>query len=217
MFSLQAKIRKKIGRKTEALRKKGILPAVLYGSGIKNLNLEINEKEFIKTYKEAGESSLISLKVKDNSQEKDFQVLIHQVEKDPLTEGFLHIDLYCPSLEKEIEVEVPLMFKNESLAARDLGGILVKEVQKVTVKGLARNLPREIEVDVGKLKTFEDRIAIKDLILPKGVTIQRDKEDIVALVVLPAKEEEIVKEEVPTPTPEKEEGGEMKEVEKEKK
>lgn len=185
MFSLKATIRKKRGRQTRGLRKKGVLPAVLYGEAVKNLSLEIQEKEFEKIYQEAGESSLISLE----ADAKKYEVLIHQVAKDPLKGRFLHIDFYHPSTKKEVEAEIPLVFKGEPPAVKDLGGTLVKELQQVEVKGLARNLPREIEVDVTILKAFEDRVRIKDLTIPEGVSILKNKEEIVALVVPPEKEE----------------------------
>ena len=63
MLTLSSKIRKELGKKVKSLRKEGILPAVLYGHKIKNLNLELDLKEFEKIYKEAGESSLIKLKI----------------------------------------------------------------------------------------------------------------------------------------------------------
>jgi len=68
MLLLPAKIRKNLGKKVKILRKKDVLPAVLYGPKIKNLNLEVDAKEFEKVYKEAGESSLVSLKVEGEKQ-----------------------------------------------------------------------------------------------------------------------------------------------------
>ena len=80
MIELKAKVRKKFGRKTNSLREKGIIPAVLYGIGIKNVAVEVDEKEFEKVYKEAGESSLISLEVDS----KKYQVLIHDIAQDQI-------------------------------------------------------------------------------------------------------------------------------------
>ena len=61
MLSLSAKIRKDLGKKVKVLRKKGIIPGVLYGPKIKTAQpLELDEKEFEKIYQEAGESSLIT-------------------------------------------------------------------------------------------------------------------------------------------------------------
>lgn len=191
MLLLKAQTREKFGRQTKLLRKQGILPAVLYGEGIENLCLEVNEKEFEKIFHEAGESSLIKLEIDGGkSKAKKVEVLIHDIYRDPVSEKFLHIDFYHPSTKRQVVVEVPLVFEGKSLAVKDLGGLLLKEIQMIEVKGLAQNLPKEIKVDIEKLKTFEDRVLVEDLILPEEVSIMRDKKDIVALVVMPKEEKE---------------------------
>jgi len=214
MLSLRAKIREKFGKQTKSLRKQGIIPAILYGEKVENTPLEVDEKEFEKVYKEAGESSLISLEIEGKNPQK-FQVLIHDIDRDPLTGKFIHIDFYHPSSRKEVEAEIPLVLEGEAPAQTELGGILVKEIQVVEVRGLAQNLPREIKVDVTPLKTFEDRILIKDLKVPEGVTILRAPDEIVALCTppeeeveeeVPVEEEKSAEEEKPKPTDEKKEG-----------
>lgn len=193
MLSLSAKIRKEFGKKVKNLRKKGIIPAVLYGPEIKKtLSLEIDEKQFEKVYKEAGESSLISLEI--SNQKQKIPVLIHEVESDPLTEKPIHVDFYQPSLEEEVEATVPIIFEGEAKAVKDLGGTLVKNISEIEVKALPQKLPKEIKVNVVGLKTFEDSILIKDLKLPEGVKILKDSDEIVAKVSPPEKvEEELVK------------------------
>jgi len=212
MPTLSAKIREKVGKKVKDLREKGILPAVLYGHKIKNLNLEVDSKEFEKIYKEAGESSLIKLKIKNDASLKlktelpketkvkkrtesslpvdEFLVLIHDIQFDPLTDKPIHIDFYQPELKEEVEVTVPLIFEGEAPAVKDLGGTLVKNISEVEVKALPQNLPHEIKVDIGNLKTFEDNILIKDLIVSKEVKILKEPEEIVAKVTQPEKVEE---------------------------
>jgi large subunit ribosomal protein L25 len=186
MISLSVKARKELGKKVKNLRKKGILPAVLYGPKIKNLNLEIDLKEFEKVYQEAGESSLISLEI----ERKKLPVLIHEVQRDPLTEKPIHIDFYQPSLKEEIEAMVPLIFEGESRVVKELGGTLVKSISELKVKALPQNLPHEIRVEVSQLETFEDKIFIKDLKLPEGIKILRPGEEILAFVSPPEKVEE---------------------------
>ena len=206
MLTLSSKIRKEVGKKVKSLRQQGILPAVLYGHKIKNLNLEVDSKEFEKIYSKAGESSLITLviaKGKDeaeaeasslslNVEEKKqkFLVLIHDIQFDHLTEKPIHIDFYQPELKEEVEVTVPLIFEGEAPAVKDLGGTLVKNISEVEVKALPQNLSHEIKVDIGNLKTFEDNILIKDLIVSKEVKILKEPEEIVAAVARPEKVEE---------------------------
>ena len=186
MLSLSAKIRKDLGKKVKVLRKKGILPGVLYGPKIETRPLEIDLKEFEKIYKEAGESSLISLEI----DKKKFLVLIHEVKLDSLTEKPTHVDFYQPRLEEEVTAEVPLVFEGEAPAVKDLGGTLVKNISEVEVKALPQNLPHEIKVNIDRLKTFEDSILIKDLIVSKEVKILKEPKEVVAAVSPPEKVEE---------------------------
>lgn len=220
MISLSAKIRNTLGKKVKNLRKEGLLPAVLYGPEIKNLLLETDLKEFEKVYKEAGESSLISLQVNPSTgsgQVKKFSVLIHEIKKDPLTGEPVHVDFYQPILTEEVEAAVPIVFEGESLAVKELGGTLVREIQELEVKALPQNLPHEIKVNIEKLKTFEDEIFIKDLQLPKDVKIQRKSDEIVAVVTPPEKVEEELEKPIEEKVEEVEEVAEEKKKEKEEK
>lgn len=121
-------------------------------------------------------------------------VLIHDIERDPIVGNPIHIDFYQPNLEEEIEAKVPLIFEGEALAVKDLGGTFVKNVSQVVVKAKPQNLPKEIKVAIGSLKTFEDSIMVKDLPVQEGVKILGDLNNIVAFVAQPQKiEEELVK------------------------
>ena len=212
MIELKVKIREKFGRKTKELRRKGVIPAVLYGAEIENIPLSVEEKEFNRVFREAGESSLVKLKIEGKKlKNPEPEVLIHEIQRDPLSGRITHIDFYHPSLRKEVEAEIPLVFEGVPRACKDLGGTLVKEIQTIEVRGLARNLPREIKVNTEKLKTFEDRILVSDLQVPEGVKILREPEEIVALVTPPQEEEEereAIEEEKPIEGEKSEEKGE---------
>ncbi|GAG35264.1 unnamed protein product, partial [marine sediment metagenome] len=153
---------------------------------IKNQPIEINLKEFKEIYKEAGGSSLISLEVGGTK----YLVLIHEIKKHPLTGELVHVDFYQPILTEEVEATIPLVFEGESLAVKELGGTLVREIQEVEVKALPQNLPHEIKVNIETIKTFEDEILIKDLEVPKDVKIQKSPDEIVVNIVPPQKVEE---------------------------
>ncbi|MFC1789564.1 50S ribosomal protein L25 [Patescibacteria group bacterium] len=207
MISLSVKNRKDVGKNLNNMRSKGLLPGVLYGPKMKTSHLEIDAKEFEKVYKEAGGSSLISLQ---DGKEKHL-VLIHDVQLNPLTLKPTHIDFYQPSLKKEIEAKVPLVFEGEAPAVKELGGTFVKNISEIEVKALPQNLPHEIKTDITKLKTFEDDILVQDLKVPEGVKILKGAEDIIAFVAPVEK----VEEELAKPAEEKIE--EVEKVEKEKK
>jgi large subunit ribosomal protein L25 len=207
MINLEAKTRKETGKKVKSLRKKGIIPAVLYGPKTETLSLEVNQKEFEKVFREAGESSLIQLSVGP----KKFLTLIHALEIDAISQKPIHIDFYQPRLDEEITVVVPLVFEGEAPAVKELGGTLVKNIHELEVKALPQHLPHEIRVNIEKLKTFEDAVLIKDLIIPPEVKVLKGQEEIIVLVTPIEK----VEEELQKPVEEKVE--EVAKVEKEKK
>ncbi len=213
MLTLKAKTRSILGRKTEDLRQKGLLPAVLYGPGFKNLNLEIDAKEFINVFQETGRTSFLRLEVDDKSAKKPkaFLVLVHNLQKDPLTLAISHIDFYQPLSTKEIKVMVPLVFDLEAPAVKNLGGTLLKNIQEIQVQALPQNLPHEIKVNLSSLDELGKTILVKDLQVPQGAKMLKHPEEIVAQVMAAEK----IEEELEKPVEEKIE--EVKVVEKEKK
>ena len=189
MISLSVKERKEKGKNAKKTREKGFIPAVLYGPKIKeNRLLEVEKKAFQEVYKEAGESSLISLEIEKEN--KKYPVLIYEVQIQPLSGEIVHIDFYQPSLDEEVETTVPLVFEGLAPAVKELGGTLIKNISEIEVKALPLKLPKEIKVNVETLKTFDDEITIADLKVPEGVKIIKEPGEAVALVVPPEKVEE---------------------------
>ena len=172
-------------------REKEIIPGILYGPGLENVVLEVNSKEFDNIYKEARESSLVSLESSEGS--KKYLVLINDIQKDPLSGEIIHIDFYQPNLKKRVEVSVPLIFVGLPPAVKELGGTLVKNFSELEVKALPEKLPNEIKVNVEKLITFEDTITIADLGTIEGVEILKEASEIIALVTPIDIEEETTK------------------------
>ncbi len=191
MLELLVKIRSELGRQASKVREKGFIPAVLYGQGVKNLNLSVDYNIFEKAYKEAGESTLIKLKIKDGETEKERVVLIHDLTRDPVTDRFVHVDFKQIKMDKAIKVEVPLVFVGESEAVKTEGGVLVKSIQSVEIEALPQDLIHEIEVDISVLETFDDNIYIKDLKIPDTVKLTVDSEEVIASVTPPRSEEEL--------------------------
>ncbi|MDO8524344.1 MAG: 50S ribosomal protein L25 [bacterium] len=187
MTLLTAKIRDK-KEDVQSLRKQGFMPGVLYGEGTKNVSVSVSGKELEKTLTDAGETSIIVLDIDG----KKVDVLIHQIAKDPVSGKIIHIDFFHPSSKKKIEAEIELVFEGESEAVKSGGCILIKELKEIKVKGLAKDLPKELIVDISVLKAVEDRVLVKDLPLPSGIEVfGHHPEDIVAHVALPREEKEM--------------------------
>jgi large subunit ribosomal protein L25 len=214
-LELKAQTRENVGKNLESLRKQGIVPAVVYGSNHKPISIQVNYEELRKVFEKAGESTLIGLKL-----DKEVKnVLIHEIAKDPITGNFIHVDFYQVRMDKEIKAEVPLIFEGEAPAVKVLEGVLVKAMNHIEVEALPKDLPREIKVDISVLDTFDKNIRIKDLILPEGVKVNINSEEMIVSVLPPRTEEEIkATEEKPAETIEPElVKDEKKEVEEESK
>jgi len=124
MISLDAKIRKDFGKKTKSLKMQDRVSAVVYGPGVKNVSVDVDEKEFKKVFQKAGESSLIDLLVEGEKK----PVLIKEIQRNPITDRVIHIDFFQASLKEEVEVMVPLVFEGVAFAEKDLGGTLNKGI-----------------------------------------------------------------------------------------
>jgi large subunit ribosomal protein L25 len=192
MLSLNATIRTELGSKSQSVRKQGQIAAVVYGPGVKNASIKVDEKEFRKVLKSAGESSLVELLIDGEKR----PVLINKIQKDPITDNIIHVDFFQASLKEEVEVAVPLVFEGSAPAEKDLGGTLNKNLLEIEVKALPLNLPHEIKVNIESLKTFEDAILVKDLVLPKDVSVSKDPNEIVASVLAPQNIEEELAQEI---------------------
>jgi len=185
---LQAQQRTLVGRKSRQLRATGEIPAIVYGSGIQPSSITINRNAFLKTYKQAGESSIVELAVGEN---EPLHVLIQDTQIDPLLNEVTHVDFRSIDMNKEIEASVQLEVTGESPAVKALGGTLVLSRDYVTVRCLPAKLVRSLAVDISKLATFEDSIRVKDLVLPDGMTIIDQSTLSIAAVEAPRSEEEM--------------------------
>ncbi|PIQ91781.1 MAG: 50S ribosomal protein L25 [Parcubacteria group bacterium CG11_big_fil_rev_8_21_14_0_20_39_14] len=199
MYILEVKLRQITGKKVKSLRESGVLPAVLYGPKIKKaLALEVDYEKFKELYQKVGESSLIKLKIDEShtietkmrdKEEKD--VLIRGVQKDVLSDKFLHADFYEVLMTEKIKLTVPLKFRGSSEAVKSLGGILIKNITELEIEALPGDIPKELNVDLSKLETFEDNIKVKDIEVSPEVKIIAGPEEIVVLVAPPRAEEEL--------------------------
>lgn len=192
MIELKASVRGITGRKTKELRKENIIPAVVCGHGLKSLSIQVASLDFKKSFEQAGESSLIDLKIEGQD---DRKVLIHEIQYHPLTDKVEHIDFYQVKEGEKIEVEVDLEFVGVSRAVKDLNGILIHELEKVEVECLPKDLIRSIEVDLSQLAEINDIIRVGDLKVSENIKILSDPENSVVAVKAPSSKEEDVPQE----------------------
>ncbi len=183
--TLQIEKRAITGKKLEKLRQEGKLPAVVYGPKQEAVLITLDKGNFEKMLKEAGESTVINLAGLD----EEIEVLVHDVAFNPAKGGVMHVDFYAIEKGKEITVHVPLEFVGEAPATKT-GGSLTKVLHEIEITCKPSALPQHIEVDVSGLDDFEKQIHVKDLVIPAGVKVGNDAEEVVALVQEVKEEEE---------------------------
>ncbi len=187
-LKLEAKGRELVGKKIFQLRKQDLIPAVLYGNKVKNENLSVSYSEFEKIFSEAGESTIIDLKIDGG---KTVKTIVADIQRDPVKNRIIHVDFHEIKMDEEINANIPINFVGDSRLIKEEGGSLVHSISEVEIRCLPGDLIHEIEVDISVLNDFDDVIAIKDLKLPKGVEITgHEDDDVVCLMVKPKHEEE---------------------------
>ena len=177
MTTLQAQFRK-TSENLDAIRQTGNIPAVFYGAGKDSTPISVPAMAFEKALKEAGESTTIRLALPDG----ELDVLIHDIQLDPVKHIPVHSDFLVVDMNKPIDVMVGLEFIGVAPAVKNGLGVLTKVMHEIEVKGLPKNIPHVIEVDISTLETLENQIHVKDLKLPAGVETPAHADEVVALV-----------------------------------
>lgn len=183
-MELTATKRSVIGKGVQALRTTGFIPAVVYGAKEPSAAVAVSYKDFAKAYEEAGESGVVSLVVDGDTK----NVLIYEVDLDPLTNLPRHVDFYAIEKGQKIETEVPIVFVGEAPAVKELGANLIKVLHELKIEADATMIPHEITVDVSGLTAIDQQIEAKDLVLPAGVTLVTKPDEVIAIIA-PAVEE----------------------------
>jgi large subunit ribosomal protein L25 len=178
--------------KANELRKKGFIPAVYYGPKETATPITLSGAIFKKIWRDAGESSVLTLKVDG----KELEALIHDVSSHPVSGEPEHVDFYIIEKGKKVTVTVPLEFIGTSPAVKDMGGVLMKVAHEIEIEAMPKDLPHSIDVDISILDNFDKQITVGDIKLPNGVEVVGNIEEVVAMVH-EAKEEVIEEVEAP--------------------
>ncbi len=185
MLTLEAQKRSIFGKALRKSRGTGLLPAIIYGGKMEAESLFIDTGTFKKVWREAGESTIVSIKTAEGTKD----TLIHDVSFHPVSGEPLHVDFYAIDTKKPIEVSVPLEFVGVSGAVKNLGGILVKVLHELRIEVLPKELPHSLSVDISKLDNIGDQLIAKDISLPSSASLVTNSEEVVAIISI-AKEEE---------------------------
>ena len=209
-LALAATSRTEKGRHVHALRRRGMVPAVLYGHRVEPTSLAIEERGLQRVWHRAGRSHLVDLTL-DGGQAR--KVLIRELQVDPRSANVLHVDLFAVNLREKLTVDVPLIPVGESpVVSEEKIGVLQQIVNAVKVECLPTDIPAQLTVDISGLVAIDEGVHLRDVPLPEGVTLAHglDPDELVVKVapIRVAVEEEEAAEEAEAAEEGAAEGGE---------
>ncbi len=180
---LKASYRKDIGKGfARRLRKDGFVPAVVYGSKTEPVLLSVNSAELMKILKGKEENVFINLHV-DNGKKIEKFTLIKELQIEPVSGKFLHIDFFEIDKKQAITLDIPIHFTGVAPGV-ETGGDLHHVKRDIKVSCLFAVLPEFVEVDVSGLN-IGDSIKVHDIKLPEGITVLDPEDTIIASVTAP--------------------------------
>ena len=180
-LELEVTKREIIGKKVRFLRREGTLPVNLYGSGIKSMPLQVDNKSIKQVLSQAGKTDLITLKIAGTKTPR--KVLVREVQINRLTDELLHIDFYRVKMTEKIKAEVPLVFVGEAPVLRhSKNSSLLRLINSLTIEALPDALPHNFEIDVSNIEDLNQAIYVKDINLGEGVTLVGDPEQLIVKV-----------------------------------
>ena len=179
---LEAQVRE-VGTKHKIaeIRNQGGIPGVVYGVGEKNIVITINAKSFDKLlHSGAGKNTIINLKIGSISK----TAIVKEIQRDMLTQMPIHVDFHAISLQKKIEVSVPVHVIGIATGVKLSGGVMEHVLREIKVSCLPTEIPKSINVDVSALEIGQS-ITVKDLPEMKGVDLLEDASGILVNIVAP--------------------------------
>lgn len=186
---LECEVRDALGTgAARRLRNSGAVPAVVYGKGVKNFAVAVDEAILGRLLREGVSGKLIQLRVKDGRGAQEKTVVVKEIQRDPIKGNVIHVDFQEVSLTEEISTTVPVVLVGEDRRKND-GGILEHLLWSLDIRALPTAIPERVEVDVSGLG-IGDTIHVKDLVLPEGVKAITPPDEMVVSILAPTKAEE---------------------------
>lgn len=187
-YKLSLEKRELTGKKLKVLRASGLIPSVVYGGK----EPVLAASEYVATEKilgQAGYHSPVDLDVAG----KKHLAIVKDVQIDPVSRKIVNIEFQAISANEVVEATTPIVIVNfeASEASKIYHFALTQSMEEIDVKAKPADLPKELTIDATNLKEVDDKLTIKDIILPNGVEFadkEMDAEQVVASLYDPAAE-----------------------------
>jgi large subunit ribosomal protein L25 len=171
------------------LRKKGHIPAVVYGVGFGNISVEVQEKELFAALKQNPRAILQATITGHGIQ----PVLVRAIQKDTLTGKWIHIDFHQINMHEKIETKAVIHYSGEPVGLKE-GGVVQVEIHEVDIRCMPDKLFAAFEVDISGLG-IGDQLLVADLSFHESVEVLTDASTMLVKILSPRVVEEIIESE----------------------
>jgi large subunit ribosomal protein L25 len=189
---LKATLRTAKGRQVRALRRSGMLPAVIYGHNVEPISISLAGREAGRVLGRLSSSSLITIDLEG----KEYPSLVREKQENHIKRTLIHVDFMVVSLTEKIRANVGIVLTGNSPAVKDFNAMLINGLSELEVEAFPQDLPESITVDISSLVKIGDGIHVRDIVLSEKVQVLDMPDEMIVLATPPAKEEV---EEVVTP------------------
>ncbi len=182
----------------KTLRRQLLIPVEYYGPGVENMSLTVNYGDFRRLYRTAGMNTVIEMNIEGKGMKN---VIVHRVDTHPVTDDIAYVEMMNVRMDKEITANVPLRLEGAAPAVKELGAIMIQNMDEVEVTCLPAYLPHEIVVNIDSLVDLSSSIHVSDIVAPDKVKITSDPEaSVISMTVANAEEEPVAAEPVDVAT-----------------
>jgi len=172
------------------LRRRGLVPGVMYGRGIAPMPLAVDAKRLRELIHAGGYNVVVRLNIEDGGEAPT--VMLKEIQRDPIGGGVLNVDFQKISLTEKVTAQVPIVLLGEAPGVKQ-GGVLDQVLREVEVECLPTAIPVSLELDISDLEVGHS-LHVSDLALPADVVITNEPTAVIVTVSR-------VAEEVPAPAP----------------
>jgi large subunit ribosomal protein L25 len=191
ILKLSADLRENSGtRSSRALRESGYIPASLYSHGKPASLLKLNSMQWSKALE--NELHLVMLEMPG---EKPQTATVREIQRDPISQDIIHIDLLKIQMDETINFSVKIEFIGIPKGAKD-GGVTQVVAGHIEVECLPADVPDSLSIDISKME-LGNSLHARDLVIPENVKLITDPDHTlvsVAAVRIAVKEEAVVAE-----------------------
>lgn len=181
-----------LGKKVRRLRRQGVIPVHVYGSGIEPANLQVDDRTLNRLLLQVG--SNIPVSVEYEGQNEESICFVREIQRHPVNETVIHVDFLRVDITQTIAAEVPVTLTGSSPAVTQMAGTLLQNIQSLSIEALPMNMPGVVTVDISTLVDFDTTLAVGDVEVPGNATVLNDPEDVIVRVAPPRLEVEIAEE-----------------------